>query len=733
MFPLLFVLLGALALFVAVLVFTGIRFIPNNRIGIVEKRWSGRGSLKTGLIALNGEAGFQPNVLRGGLHVLTPFQYGVHVAPLVTITQGKIGYIFARDGLPLDPTQTLASNVGSGNVPIVNTSLPAPPSVREKMVGLAPSPPDSAIASTQDLPNDFQNVAGFLRSGGQRGPQRQILREGTYAINLAQFIVITEERVFYLPFSRDEEEIIRRMASIIAERGGFTPVVLKDNDDLTGIVTVHDGPSLPDGEIIAATVGDDPGDPDTYHNNFQDPQRFLRANGRRGRQLQVLSEGTYYINRLFATVETIPKTTVDVGTVGVVVSYAGGTGTDLSGVDYKHGELVTRGNRGVWNEPLMPGKYAFNTYAGKVMMVPTTNIILKWMGAETGGHRLDENLREISLITKDAFEPNLPLSVVIHIDYRKAPLVIQRFGDVKKLVEQTLDPMVSAYFKNIGQLRTLIQLIQERSEIQRISSEEMKAKFEHYNLELEEVLIGTPSSSPGDDRIEVILGQLRSRQVADEQIETYGRQEKASVKERELREAESRARQQQSITESELSITVQTNQGKAEYQRALQQAAQIQAMAEAEGQRVRVLANAEAAKIRALGEAEADKAARIGIAEAIAIDEQVRAYGGPQFQLTQQVMSRFAEAIQEARVDVVPRIVMGGNNGDGNGSNGGLIEGLMAMLMSEKMGDSISKAVSDTPRDPAADDYRRQVRESLTSGGASSDGASHADGNGVKR
>ena len=54
----------------------------------------------------------------------------------------------------------------------------------------------------------------------------------------------------------------------------------------------------------------------------------------------------------------------------------------------------------------------------------------------------------------------------MHIDYKKAPLVIQRFGDVKKLVEQTLDPMVSAYFKNIGQTKTLIELLQERSDIQ---------------------------------------------------------------------------------------------------------------------------------------------------------------------------------------------------------------------------------------------------------------------------
>src|SRR5690242_12757080 len=75
-----------------------LRYIPNNRIGIVEKLWSWRGSLANGFIALHGEAGFQPRVLRGGWHVFFPFQYRVHVVEMVTIAQGKIGYVFARDG-----------------------------------------------------------------------------------------------------------------------------------------------------------------------------------------------------------------------------------------------------------------------------------------------------------------------------------------------------------------------------------------------------------------------------------------------------------------------------------------------------------------------------------------------------------------------------------------------------------------------------------------------------------
>jgi uncharacterized membrane protein YqiK len=619
-------LLALPAILLALCVLLGVRYVPNKRVGVVEKRWSGRGSVTSGLIALGGEAGFQPDVLRGGIHFLTPFQYTVHLVPLVTIPQGKIGYVFARDGAPLAATQALASNATACQ---------------------------------------FEDAAAFLAKGGQRGPQRCILREGTYAINLAQFVVLTQEKVDFLSINRRDEDLFKTTQQLIASRDGFRPVVIKGADDQIGVVTVHDGPALGDGEIIAPIVGNDPADVVTYHNYFQDPEGFLRAGGRRGRQLQVIADGTWYVNRLFATVEMIPKTIVEVGTVGVVVWYAGSAGLDRSGVDYKHGELVGNGERGVWQLPLMPGKYAFNTYAGKVIMVPTTNIILKWIRSESGAHGYDANLAEVSLITRDAFEPSLPLSVVIHIDYRKAPLVIQRFGDIRRLVEQTLDPMVAAYFKNIGQTRTLIQLLQDRSAIQLIAGEEMQEKFAHYNLELEEVLIGTPTSSPGDKRIEVILDQLRARQIAEEQVETYARQQVAAVKERELREAEAHARQQQALTASEIEISIQSNQGKAQYQRAVQEASQI----------------------RALAEAEAEKAARVGVGQAIAIEEQVRAYGGPQFQLTERVMERFARAIETAGVDVVPKIVVGssnGKNGDGGGQHG-LMETLLAMLLSDRL------------------------------------------------
>jgi uncharacterized membrane protein YqiK len=620
--PLLIVLGCALLLWAL-----GLRVIPNKKIAIIEKWWSLKGSLNMQIIALKKEAGYQPQVIRGGIHFLTPLMYKVHICPLVTVPQGQIAYVFARDGQPLEPIQTLGKVI-----------------------------PES---------NNFQDARGFLLNEGQRGPQRGIIREGTYAFNLAQFIIITQERIYYLPMGTNaEESTITSMAVLLKDRNGFTPVVIKGTDDKVGIVTVHDGLSLTHDDIIAPAVGDNPADARIYHNNFQDPEKFLLAGGFRGRQYQVLVEGTYFINRFFATVELIEKTLIEVGYVGVVVSYIGPKGIDSTGADYKHGELVDKGFRGVWGEPLMPGKYAFNTYAGKIIRVPTTNIILKWISNQTGYHKFDENLTEVSLITKDAFEPSLPLSVVMHIDYKKAPLVIQRFGDVKMLVDQTLDPMVSAYFKNIGQTKTLIQLIQDRNEIQRVSSSEMKAKFEHYNLELEEVLIGTPAASANDNKIEIILTQLRERQIAIERIETYSQQEKAAGKEKELREAESKALQQKFLTESDINIQIQSNVGKAEYQRSLQ----------------------EASKIKAIAEAEAEKEARVGIGRAIAIEEQVKAYGGPQYQVVQDVMTKFTSAIATSKIDIVPKTVLSMGGGDGQNSSINAFEMLLNLLVSEKLG-----------------------------------------------
>jgi hypothetical protein len=121
----------------------------------------------------------------------------------------------------------------------------------------------------------------------------------------------------------------------------------------------------------------------------------------------------------------------------------------------------------------------------------------------------------------------------------------------------------------------------------------------------------------------------------------------------------------------------------------------------------------QAAQIRALAEAEAERIARTGIAQAIATEEQVSAYGGPQYQVTQQVMNRFAEAVQQSRVDVVPRVVVGGGGADGGASGSSIMEGLLTLLLSDKLGLQVTAEQQKREPNPDADRLREQIRQSM--------------------
>lgn len=605
-------------------------FIANDSMGVVEKVWSLRGSVRDGFIALDGSAGFQPEVLRGGIHFFAPFQYRIHIKSLPTVPQGTVGYVFARSGQPLYPGQALAS-----------------------------------------LPQDtsYEDVRGFIMGGGQRGPQRQILREGVYAINTAQFVILTSDGNHAVRLSGDEAAL-EEMRSRLLERRGFDPVVIRDQEDRIGVVTVHDGPSLEHEEIIAPSVGTDARDPGTYHNCFQDPERFLIAGGRRGRQEQVLVEGTYFINRLFATIDLQPKTVIEIGKVGVVVSYTGPRGNDLTGTEYKHGELVESGKRGVWSRALQPGKYALNPYGVKVIQVPTTNFVLRWIEGRSEEHGFDANLSEIRLITRDAFEPLLPLSIVLHIAYEDAPMVVQQFADLRLLVEQTLDPMVSAYFKDTAQGCTLIELVSKRAEIQAVAVKAMAERFKKYRLNLMEVMIGTPRPAQGDAHIATILDQLRFRQVAEEKLVTYENQRKAADKERELRQAEAIAAAQGDLTRSSVEIRIAENKGAA--QLAVRQR-------DADGVRVTAAANAE--RIRVEGVAEADRIAAVGEAQARSVKAQVSAFGGPEFQLKKELAQILEQAIRESKNPLVPQVVIGQQDGRG----GNAMDALLGLVLAAKV------------------------------------------------
>ena len=704
---------------VALLFWLCFRWIPNDRFGVVEKWWSLAGSVAEGrIIAPAAEAGYQADILRGGLHFgWWRWQYAIHTAPLVSIPEGKIGYVFARDGEPLPPSQTLARVIDC---------------------------------------NNFQDARGFLglksaadattgRIAGQKGRQRAILREGVYAINPALFTVISENAVFALKVvqTRAEQESLGRWLAELRAASGFGPVVvgkgtavaaIPDHDaavvaaetpaDSLAIVTVHDGPSLAPGEIIAPTVGGDLADAD-YHNNYQDPEAFLRAGGRRGRQHMPLTDGTYFVNRWFATVEMIPKTVVPIGSVGVVVSYIGRTGNDISGATFRHGERVAEGERGVWERALGPGKYAFNTYSGNVVLVPTTNFVLHWVTGRSESHRYDESLKSIDLVTKDAYEPSLPLSVVVHIDYQRAPSVIQRFGDVQRLITQTLDPMLSAYFRDIAHKKTMLELLHDRDLIQAEARKELHAKFHAFDIECVDVLIGKPETGKDSGKIETLLDQLRERQLSVEQLETFERKRVASEKMRLLAEAQAQATMQTQLTNARVEAQIAEQQGEADLFRARKSAEQMVVMAEAELSRSRLqaeqrvlLAEADAKQKDLEGRGEGQKVMQIGLSEAAVQLKKISSYGDPRLY----ALTLMADSLSTSVQPLVPQrlFVSGGGDGKGDQATGqGMLGLLVNLLVAEKSGlGSIGIDEAD-PLKRFADRMSEQVLESMADPNAS--------------
>jgi uncharacterized membrane protein YqiK len=693
-------LLGLLVGLVVVCELAGLRYIANNRVGIVERLWSLKGSVPEGrIIAINGEAGFQAELLRGGLHFgLWRWQFRIHKVPLVTVPQGKIGYVYARDGEPLAPSQTLGCVIPCNNFQ----------DARSFLVGEQVGPDQSPVT-------------------GQRGRQRAILREGVYAINLALFYVLTEDTVYRLDTGGAKEfKTLVNWQNELAELDGFNPVVIggpvdavdplnsdrKITVDSMGIVTVHDGPSLQPGEIIAPGVGNERNDK-YFHNNYQDPEAFLLAGGRRGLQYVPLTDGTYFINRWFATLESIPKTIVPIGYVGVIVSYYGRTGQDLSGQTFRHGERVAEGERGVQEKPLGPGKYAFNTYAGNIVLVPTTNFVLHWVTGRTETHRYDESLRSIDLVTKDAYEPTLPLSVVVHIDYQKAPSVIQRFGDVKKLITQTLDPMLSAYFRDVAHKRTMLELLQERDSIQHESSQELGRKFHNFDIECVDVLIGKPDTAETGGKIETLLEQLRLRQLSLEQVETYAKQVTAAEKLRALNEAQATAAMQTKLTNSLVQVRIVENEAEAQLAKARKEAEQKIVTAQAESQQ-RILA----------GRGEGARILQEGLSEASVLIRKIQSFTDPRLY----ALSVVAQNLSRSSQPLVPERVFiaggGGGNGNGHGGEGlpgavgvnagsGLLGMLLSLLVAEKSGFQLTEQMPGNVLQEFADKLSKQAMENM--------------------
>jgi uncharacterized membrane protein YqiK len=505
--------------------------------------------------------------------------------------------------------------------------------------------------------DSFQDAETFLKTGGRKGRQTAIITAGSYRINTFLF-----------------EVEITEMTQI--------------PENMVGIITTLDGSTIADGQIAGKII--------EGHNNYQDIDAFLSNNGNRGLQQQVVLAGSYNLNPWFVKLEIVRMTDIPIGNVGVVISYVGEDGKDLSGEEFKHGNIVAKGYKGVWAEPLGPGKYPINPYVMRIEYVPTTNLVLNWAAARTESHQLDKHLSTITVRSKDGFPFNLDVSQIIHIPTYEAPKVIARFGNMNNLVSQVLEPTIGNYFRNSAQDADVITFLGSRKERQEYAKNYIGKVLEQYNVFGVDTLIGDIVPP------ETLMKTLTDRKLAEEQKVTYETQKLAQETRQSLEKETAIAEIQKDIVKADQGVVIAEKVADAAVKKAEGEATSLKIQAAAEAERVKLQATAQAEKTKLLADADAEQISKTGLAEAekiLAIGKSsaesyklaVDAMGGDNF-----TQLKITESIGKEHLKIMPDVLIMGN-GEGNGVNS-LLGLKLLELMGKKTGEFSDEKEKDTEK-----------------------------------
>jgi uncharacterized membrane protein YqiK len=257
-----------------------------------------------------GQKGPQIDFLPPGKYRINTYLFRVRTQPAVFIAQGQVGIVSARDGVPIAPGRLLGHKVGGHQAfqdgeafltnggqrgPQIEVILPGryrintdlflvevqPATiVQANQVGLvtakdgAPLPSGELVADHVEGHADYQDASAFLATGGQRGPQFDLLKPGTYYINPLMFDV-----------KLDDVAIVQRgEVAVLVSNVGKEPEELAQEDRLAG------------------------------------KERYVVPSGFRGIQAEVAGPGVYYLNRWAYIAYIIPTTnlTIDWAEEGMV-------------------------------------------------------------------------------------------------------------------------------------------------------------------------------------------------------------------------------------------------------------------------------------------------------------------------------------------------------------------------------------------------------------------------------
>ena len=404
-----------------------------------------------------------------------------------------------------------------------------------------------------------------------------------------------------------------------------------------GIVTAMDGQPLPPGEVYAPEW--------KIPTEMIDARTFLTKGGCKGPQLTVLPPGQYRYNPMLFDVKQSPCVDIPIGVVGVVRANAGkvyaesGIAMTVNGVP-----LVPKGYKGIWNEPLMPGKYYLHPNAYQVVKKTTTKRMYSYTGKGTqeGQSKADRPHMDASIPTRssDGFSIPVDVRVTTCVKAENAPYVVARFADPDAVSSDGYEaietlailPSIRALLRNAAQNEGALQFVQKRSEVERDTFEKFKADMAKDKIEVEAVYLADVrlDSTPEG---QALLKTQTDKQIADQQQQMYQQQVKAENERAMQVKAMAAADQQKRIQESLASIEFERN-------------------------------NADAAKNKAVG-------------EAAAYEAKVKALGGVENFTKLEIAKMWTEAFGKGWKGSFPDVLV-----TGGGDASGLLNGFFAQQMS---------------------------------------------------
>ena len=541
----LFLLIFLLILLNKILVNVGAR-----EIAIKERRYLGAKMPPGRVVATEGEVGIQADVLKPGLHLIKyPFERVVRKVPLIEIGADELGIVEAVDGEPMPPGRIFALDraqnahnnfqdpiafIKQGGVKgiqlrtlppglwpihpyLFRVSVAKTTVIQQGKVGIVIAADGASLdpgrllgkAITGHL--NFQNAELFVGSGGQRGPQVDILTPGTYRI-LTQSVPL-----------EGGNDVKPGLFSVRP----YDATVINENQ--IGLVEALDGAPLNPGDYVAESI---PG-----HDNFQDGHQFIDSSGQRGPQKDILLPGTYYINPLLFKV--IPETAKEIkpGEVAVIVSNTGKDPSDdirrqmaakvrermereekeqaeetaarLDKIDDKRTaeeiktELMTgdpadrrldegaheayvvpEGYRGIQETVVGPGRYYVNTLAITPIIIPTTNQTVEWTSGE-----VVNTFNPFEVISKDGFTMQLEVRVVFRVKPEDAPFMVAKIGGIDRLIQNVMHPLIDSIFRNQASESSAMAYLQNRHEEQERAEARVRAHLLKYHVDVVNVLI----------------------------------------------------------------------------------------------------------------------------------------------------------------------------------------------------------------------------------------------------